>query len=207
MDSERTCGDHRHTPSNRPADLIEYNSRKRLFQTRYRRAEGGSARGFAVIDRWVDTMQPEYRSARAPRTAPTINRHSQPLPDMREDKPLQRFKIHGAQRLRLKRDFDQVFAGKRRASDHQLIVFIRANELAHSRLGVRVGKHVGGSVTRNRVKRLIREAFRLSQHEFPEYLDIVCVAKRSSNDSLQSYQHSLTALVRTAQRKRSRKTP
>ena len=108
--------------------------------------------------------------------------------------------------MRLNRDFDRVFAGKRRASDHQLILFVEANELGYSRLGVRVGKHVGDSVARNRIKRLVRESFRIAQHEFPECLDIVCVAKRSSDDSLQSYRRSLATLVKIAQRKRSRTT-
>jgi len=48
-----------------------------------------------------------------------------------------------------------------------------------SRLGVVVSRKVGGSVVRSRAKRLLRESFRLHQHEFSEPLDLVLVARPS----------------------------
>jgi ribonuclease P protein component len=48
-----------------------------------------------------------------------------------------------------------------------------------SRLGVVVSRKVGGSVVRSRAKRLLRESFRLHQHEFTEPLDLVLVARPS----------------------------
>ena len=47
-----------------------------------------------------------------------------------------------------------------------------------TRLGVTVSKKVGGAVERNRVKRLLREAFRRRKALFPQGLDLVFVAKR-----------------------------
>jgi ribonuclease P protein component len=46
-----------------------------------------------------------------------------------------------------------------------------------SRLGVTVSRKVGGAVVRNRVKRLVREAFRTHKHELPPGLLLVLVAK------------------------------
>ena len=57
--------------------------------------------------------------------------------------------------------------------------WLRLPEDGRSRLGVVVGKKVGGSVIRSRAKRLLRESFRLHQHELSQPLDLVLVARPS----------------------------
>ena len=54
------------------------------------------------------------------------------------------------------------------------------NSLPQRRLGITVGKHVGTAVKRNRVKRLIREFFRLNKARLPASTDIVVVAKEGA---------------------------
>jgi ribonuclease P protein component len=51
-----------------------------------------------------------------------------------------------------------------RKSRGAITVFSAPNGRAFHRLGLSVGKRVGGAVQRNRVKRLVREAFRIEQH-------------------------------------------
>ena len=45
-------------------------------------------------------------------------------------------------------------------------------------MGIAAGRKVGSAVWRNRIKRLIREAFRLERSEYPDSADIVVVVKR-----------------------------
>jgi ribonuclease P protein component len=61
-----------------------------------------------------------------------------------------------------------------------LYVFPRA-EQAPPRLGLSVSRKVGGAVERNRVKRLLREAFDVEGHRLPEGMDAVVVARRDAH--------------------------
>jgi ribonuclease P protein component len=80
-------------------------------------------------------------------------------------------------RLRSKLQFDAVYAGGRRIDDRFFALRIKANGLSHARVGLAVAvKTAGNAVKRNRIRRLIRESFRLAQHELPS-VDIVVAAK------------------------------
>jgi ribonuclease P protein component len=60
---------------------------------------------------------------------------------------------------------------------------VSAGGLPGTRLGVTVTRKVGKAVKRNRIKRLIREAFRREHHALPAGLDVVFVAKRDAVDT------------------------
>jgi ribonuclease P protein component len=73
-------------------------------------------------------------------------------------------------------DFRTVYATRARAGDGRLVAYARVRPGGGvTRLGLSVGKRCGDSVRRNRVKRLLREAFRLARAEFGEGFDIVLV--------------------------------
>jgi len=84
-------------------------------------------------------------------------------------------------RRRLSRsgDFERVYREGRSHASRYLVVyaFPRVSDDAEPRLGISVGRKVGGAVDRNRVKRLLREAFWRTGAALPEGHDFVIVAR------------------------------
>lgn len=62
-------------------------------------------------------------------------------------------------------------------TEHFLLI-LRKNNKDARRLGLVVGRKVGGAVSRNRIKRLIREFFRLNKEKIPESSDLIVLAKK-----------------------------
>ncbi|MCB9880923.1 MAG: ribonuclease P protein component [Planctomycetes bacterium] len=62
-------------------------------------------------------------------------------------------------------EFRRVYRQGGRAGGHFVSVVVVPNRLPHARLGLSVSKKVGGAVRRNKIKRMIREAFRLTRWE------------------------------------------
>jgi ribonuclease P protein component len=96
--------------------------------------------------------------------------------------------------LRSKLDFDSVYArGSRRFDDAYFSVRAKPNALAHPRLGLAIAvKTLGSAVARNRLRRQIRESFRVQQHELPS-VDIVVAARASARDATSAALHASLA--------------
>jgi len=84
---------------------------------------------------------------------------------------LKRFSFPKAKRLVSNKQFQAVLARNLRVSDGLLRLYMAENDCGYSRLGVSVGKSCGSAVVRNRLKRLLREAFRQSQDRIPSGFD------------------------------------
>ena len=109
--------------------------------------------------------------------------------------------------LRRPAEFDRVFAEKRRASDRTLLIYGTRNGLGWTRIGLSVSRKHGGAVRRVRLRRLLREAFRIAQHDIPPGLDLVLIPQAGAEWTLDDGRRSLVALARQLARKLPAATP
>lgn len=91
-----------------------------------------------------------------------------------------RLRLGRESRLAQSRDFARVRqSGQRLALGCLIANWDRLPEGATSRLGVVTSKKIGGAVERSRARRLLRESFRLHQHELAQPVELVLVARNS----------------------------
>jgi len=124
------------------------------------------------------------------------------------------FSFPKSKRLISNKQFRAVLARRLCADDGLLAIYIAENNCQYWRLGVSVGKSCGNAVVRNRLKRLLKEAFRQSQDRIPAGFDyLIMISPRRSRDSKQTTKQltfeqiraSLVALIGEAVRKIGRK--
>lgn len=84
--------------------------------------------------------------------------------------------------LKKNSDFGIVYRKGKSRANHQLVLYIMKNGTERNRLGISVSKKVGNSVVRHRVKRLIKEAYRLNENLFEKGYDLVFIARNDARD-------------------------
>ena len=82
-----------------------------------------------------------------------------------------------AERIRKRPDFIRIQSEGRKVITKHLLAFYLFADAGPARLGITASRKVGGAVERNRVKRLLREAFRHGKQELPHGLLLVLIAK------------------------------
>ena len=97
-------------------------------------------------------------------------------------------------RLKKQSDFQKLFSGGKRAFSPSLTVVYRKSE--KQIMGISVGKRHGKSVTRNKIKRLLREAYRLNIGEMKGSYSMVLIPKVCQEYSFQTFQKHLQWIIK-----------
>jgi ribonuclease P protein component len=126
-----------------------------------------------------------------------------------------RLTFRRTQRLSRAADYQQVYDARVSRRAGPLVIYARPNHTPSHRLGLSVGRRVGNAVTRNLVKRRLREAFRIIQHALPTLeghpYDLVINVRPHDPLPLDDYQSHLqaaaTALHETWSRRQAKRSP
>ena len=97
-------------------------------------------------------------------------------------------------RLKKQADFQKLFDKGKRAFSPSMTVLYRKSE--KTTMGISIGKRHGKAVQRNRIKRLIREAFRAEIGEVKENYAFVIVPKVLDEYSLQTFRNHLKCIIK-----------
>jgi len=104
-------------------------------------------------------------------------------------------------RLRDPLRFKQLFTEGFGVSRGMIKFFAAPNGDAVPRLGISISRRVGTAPRRNLIKRRLREAFRLMQHDWPKGYDLVIVVRPHVPLPLAEYQRAMSAaMVKTVRK-------
>lgn len=81
--------------------------------------------------------------------------------------------------LRSNKSFQSVYRSGRSYANKTMVLYVLPNAGECRKTGFAAGKRLGNAVVRNRVKRLLREAYRLNQHRLKPGVDLILVGRQA----------------------------
>lgn len=90
--------------------------------------------------------------------------------------------MKNTQPIKLNRDFRRIYARGKSVAGGFVVVYAMPNKRSYNRAGFTVGKAFGNAVKRNRIKRLMRESYRLMEDELKTGYDFIIVARNRAVD-------------------------
>ena len=81
--------------------------------------------------------------------------------------------------LKKYREFQEVYRFHHSFANRSIVMYVMPNGLADTRIGISVSKKIGNSVVRHRIRRLVKECFRLHVSEWAD-MDMIVVARREA---------------------------
>lgn len=82
--------------------------------------------------------------------------------------------------LHKNKNFQKVYRSGRSYANRMVVLYILPNHDNVRRVGFAAGKKLGGAVIRNRVKRLLRESYRLNQSQLINGVDLILVGRQAA---------------------------
>lgn len=106
-------------------------------------------------------------------------------------------KLKKVYRIKQNKEFQTIFRNGKSFANRELVIYYRRKQgQKHFRAGISVGKKLGNAVTRNRIKRYIRECFTHLEDKIKREYDIIIIARNravhlSFHQMCKSMQHLL----------------
>lgn len=101
------------------------------------------------------------------------------------------------QRLKSNREFRNVYDTGKSFANKYLVVFFVKNNLDNNRVGVATTKKIGNSVVRNKIRRRIKESYRLNINKVKQGYDIVFLSRvNAKNANYKEIESALLHLVK-----------
>lgn len=95
------------------------------------------------------------------------------------------------------KNFQTVYKRGKSYGNRLLVMYFVRNSWEYNRLGITVSKKIGNSVVRHRVKRLIKESYRVNVMKFYKGYDIIFIARAGiENSSFYEIQSALKHLMK-----------
>ncbi|GGB43081.1 ribonuclease P protein component [Virgibacillus dakarensis] len=86
-------------------------------------------------------------------------------------------------RIKANKEFQHVFKKGKSFANRQLVIYyLQKQDQHHFRIGLSVGKKIGNAVTRNRIKRYLRQAFHELEEKVNTDYDIVIIARQPTKE-------------------------